>query len=54
MSSGRAWLDVDVRIVDPDSGRQADPETTGEIWVAGPSVARGYWNRPEETAATFD
>jgi acyl-CoA synthetase (AMP-forming)/AMP-acid ligase II len=25
----------------------------GEIWVAGPSVARGYWNRPHETEATF-
>src|SRR5262249_18938501 len=25
----------------------------GEVWVAGPSVAAGYWNRPEETARTF-
>ncbi len=25
----------------------------GEIWVAGPSVAQGYWNRPEETRQTF-
>ena len=25
----------------------------GEIWVAGPSVARGYWGRPEETERTF-
>jgi acyl-CoA synthetase (AMP-forming)/AMP-acid ligase II len=25
----------------------------GEIWVTGPSVALGYWNRPEETAAAF-
>src|SRR5207245_690086 len=27
--------------------------TVGEIWVRGPSVAQGYWNRPEETEATF-
>jgi acyl-CoA synthetase (AMP-forming)/AMP-acid ligase II len=25
----------------------------GEIWVSGPSVARGYWNRQEETQRTF-
>jgi acyl carrier protein len=25
----------------------------GEIWVAGPSVANGYWRRPEETTASF-
>jgi acyl-CoA synthetase (AMP-forming)/AMP-acid ligase II len=25
----------------------------GEIWVSGPSVAQGYWNKPEETEATF-
>lgn len=25
----------------------------GEIWISGPCVAKGYWNRPEETALTF-
>jgi acyl-CoA synthetase (AMP-forming)/AMP-acid ligase II len=27
--------------------------SVGEIWVASPSVTRGYWNRPEDTALTF-
>jgi acyl-CoA synthetase (AMP-forming)/AMP-acid ligase II len=40
-------------IVDPDSQTLCPPDHIGEIWVAGPSVARGYWNRPAETAETF-
>ncbi len=39
--------------VDPESGEPCAPGRVGEIWVAGPSVAQGYWQRPEETAATF-
>ncbi len=40
-------------LVDPESAEPCPPGRVGEIWVAGPSVARGYWERPEETAATF-
>jgi acyl-CoA synthetase (AMP-forming)/AMP-acid ligase II len=40
-------------IVDPDSGQPCPPDTVGEIWLAGPSIAQGYWNRPAETAQTF-
>jgi long-chain acyl-CoA synthetase len=25
----------------------------GELWISGPNVVRGYWNKPEETAAAF-
>ncbi len=42
----------EVAIVDA-SGAPSAPGEVGEIWVRGPSVARGYWNRPEITAATF-
>jgi len=42
-----------VVIVNPDTCRPCAPGGIGEIWVAGPSVALGYWNRPEETARTF-
>ena len=50
---GRAVADTVVRIVDPQTGRECEPNQTGEIWASGPSVASGYWKRPVETAATF-
>jgi len=40
-------------IVDPESCRELRPDRVGEIWVHGPSVAQGYWQRPEETTQTF-
>jgi acyl-CoA synthetase (AMP-forming)/AMP-acid ligase II len=30
------------------------PDEIGEIWVSSPSVAQGYWKRPDETAYTFN
>jgi acyl-CoA synthetase (AMP-forming)/AMP-acid ligase II/acyl carrier protein len=42
-----------VLIADPATGRACADGQVGEIWLRGPSVARGYWNRPAETAATF-
>ncbi len=50
---GRVLLDLAVEIVDPDTGAPCPPGTVGEIWVAGDSVAGGYWNCPEETAHAF-
>ncbi|MEG4490504.1 amino acid adenylation domain-containing protein [Microcoleus sp. D3_18_C4] len=42
-----------VAIVNPESLTQCQPHEVGEIWVAGETVTRGYWNRPEETEKTF-
>jgi non-ribosomal peptide synthase protein (TIGR01720 family) len=42
-----------VVIVEPATGRRCPPGAVGEIWVRGPSVAQGYWGRPEETEQTF-
>jgi long-chain acyl-CoA synthetase len=38
---------------EPPPDRSRAPEVTGELWIKGPNIVRGYWNRPEETAATF-
>ena len=42
-----------VVVVDPQSSVPCPPAEVGEIWVSGPSVAKGYWNRPAETARAF-
>jgi amino acid adenylation domain-containing protein/non-ribosomal peptide synthase protein (TIGR01720 family) len=43
-----------VIIVDPRSLTELKAGQVGEIWVSGPSVSGGYWNRPEETRETFN
>ncbi len=40
-------------IVNPESLTPCLPGEVGEIWVAGSSIAQGYWNRTEETQKTF-
>ena len=42
-----------VSIVDPLSREPVPAGQLGEVWLQGPCVALGYWNRPEETRATF-
>lgn len=40
-------------IADPQTGVECTPGAVGEIWAAGPHIARGYWNNPVATAETF-
>lgn len=44
---------VDMRIADPETGRDLPIGDVGELMVAGPNVIKGYWNKPQETAAAF-
>ncbi|WP_433547532.1 fatty acyl-AMP ligase [Streptomyces sp. CA-294286] len=44
---------TEIRIVDPGTLKAVPDGGTGEIWVRGDGVARGYWARPAETAETF-
>jgi acyl-CoA synthetase (AMP-forming)/AMP-acid ligase II len=50
---GEAMPDTTIVIVDPESLTSCAPDVVGEIWLSGPTVARGYWNRPEEAECTF-
>jgi long-chain acyl-CoA synthetase len=38
---------------EPPTDQPTDPTRTGELWIKGPNVVRGYWNRPEATASAF-
>lgn len=39
--------------VNPETLCECSPGEIGEIWLSGPTVAKGYWNKPEETQKTF-
>lgn len=42
-----------VLVVDTESRTECAAGQVGEVWVSGPVVCQGYWNRPSETAETF-
>ncbi len=50
---GQSLLDQKILIVDPESLTPCPANQVGEIWVSGSSVARGYWNQPEQTKQAF-
>ncbi|QAV27452.1 long-chain fatty acid--CoA ligase [Neobacillus thermocopriae] len=52
-SIGVPWPDTEAMIVSLETGEKANINEIGEIVVRGPQVMKGYWNRPEETAATL-
>ena len=53
VSCGRPPQGVSVKLVDPESSTEVPEDRIGEIWVSSPSMARGYWNRPDLTERTF-
>ena len=53
-SAGRTPLFCDVRLVDAEGRVLEEPLARGEVCVQGPNVMKGYWNRPDATAAAID
>ncbi len=51
---GSSMIDTRVAIVNPERFVLCQPEEVGEIWLAGSTITRGYWNRPGETESIFE
>ena len=51
---GKPLPGLEVRIVDPDSGLEAETGRRGEVWVRGYSTLEGYYKDAEKTAAAID
>ncbi|MHC5779062.1 condensation domain-containing protein [Nostoc sp.] len=53
VSCGETIPQQQIVIVNPETLTRCSSDEVGEIWVSGPSVGQGYWNRPLETEQTF-
>ena len=52
-SVGVPMPSTECRVID-EAGNELPVNTPGEICIRGPQVMKGYWNRPEDTAAVID
>lgn len=53
VSNGRVRDKHEIAIVNPDSEKRCAADQIGEIWLCGPSIAKGYWQQDEFTKKTF-
>ncbi len=53
VSCGESEEDYPLAIVEPESRVPLPEGRVGEVWVCGPSVAQGYWRKPELSEETF-
>tara|TARA_R110000824_G_scaffold118960_18_gene272512 strand:+ start:31548 stop:33302 length:1755 start_codon:yes stop_codon:yes gene_type:complete len=51
-SAGPCVPVCDLKVVD-ENGKDVPAGQVGELWIKGPNVVKGYWNKPEATAASF-
>ncbi len=51
---GRAMPGMEVKIVDPETGKEVPPGTQGEVVCRGYNVMKGYYKMPEATAQAVD
>ena len=53
-SAGRTPLFSELKLVDAEGRTLTEPMARGEVLTRGPNIMRGYWNKPEATAAAID
>ena len=51
---GRAGPHIEVKVIDPATGRAVPRGTPGELCTRGYSVMLGYWRQPDKTADVID
>ena len=52
-SAGPPVAVADLKIMDEEGVNELPVGEVGELWARGPMIVKGYWNKPEATAATF-
>jgi long-chain acyl-CoA synthetase len=52
-AAGKPNSNVELRLVDPDTGNDVPTGEVGEIWTRSGQNMLGYWNKPDETANTI-
>ncbi|KAG7654971.1 AMP-dependent synthetase/ligase [Arabidopsis suecica] len=53
-TAGKLSASMEGRIVDPVTGQILGPKQTGELWLKGPSIMKGYFSNEEATSSTLD
>lgn len=53
VSNGQVMPELSLRIVNPQTLKECPSHHIGEIWIAGPSITRGYWQQPDKNQETF-
>jgi long-subunit acyl-CoA synthetase (AMP-forming) len=58
-SVGKLVPNIEARLVDPETGKDvtkqdAEGGTTGELWVRGPSIVKGYYKNEKATRETIN
>jgi long-chain acyl-CoA synthetase len=51
-SIGLPFPDVEAKVMDYETFAEKPAGEDGELWLRGPQVMKGYWNKPDETAKT--
>jgi long-chain acyl-CoA synthetase len=53
-SAGKPHPSIELRVVDPETGKDAELGEVGEVWTRSAFNMAGYWAKPDDTAATID
>jgi acyl-CoA synthetase (AMP-forming)/AMP-acid ligase II len=53
VSNGQIMPELSLRIINPQTLTECPSHHIGEIWIAGPSITQGYWQKPEKNQETF-